>query len=108
MRRFYLSIMLGALAGIIDVLPMILQKLDMFSTISAFTQWMVASVIINYIDFPIRSWLKGLIVAEALAVPIMVLVMKAGFFTILPIMIMCAILGSIVGIISGKFEKQAL
>ena len=105
MRKFYLSIILGTLAGIIDVIPMVLQKLDIFSIISALTQWILASIVINYIDFQIKPWLKGFIVAEALAIPIMVLVMKSGFFTIVPIMIMCAILGSIVGIISSKLEK---
>lgn len=100
-----MSLSLGLIAGIIDIIPMILQRLDWYSNMSAFTQWIVLGIIINYIDFDLKGWLKGLIVAELAAIPIMILVSETDGFSIIPIVVMSAILGSFVGFMGDKYAK---
>jgi hypothetical protein len=105
MRKMIVSLSLGLIAGIIDIIPMILQRLDWYSNMSAFTQWIVLGIIINYIDFDLKGWLKGLIVAELAAIPIMILVSETDGFSIIPIVVMSAILGSFVGFMGDKYAK---
>lgn len=103
MSKLYISLLIGVIAGIIDVIPMILQKLDKYANISAFLQWVILGVFISYIQFPLPPWLKGLIIAEASALPIMIMVAKNDKKSIIPIIVMSAILGCLVGIATAKF-----
>jgi len=41
MKKIYLGLLIGALAGIIDIIPMWLQKLSWDADLSAFVMWLV-------------------------------------------------------------------
>jgi len=105
MKKLQLSLLLGITAGIIDVIPMIIQKLTWDANISAFVFWIVMGFIIPRISLPIKSWQKGLLIAELCALPIMILVFAVDPKAIIPIAIMSAILGSLIGFLSEKYAK---
>lgn len=103
MKSILLSLALGAVAGIIDVIPMIAQKLDKYSTISAFAQWLVVGFVVTFIKVPgLEGWLKGLVVAVLMSLPIVILIAKTDPKSIIIILLMSAILGSLVGFFSTK------
>ncbi len=52
MKNLVISIGIGIIAGVIDVIPMIIQKLDKHAIVSAFIHWIVMGVIISYVQFP--------------------------------------------------------
>ncbi len=103
MHKLLISLLIGIVAGIIDVIPMIIQKIDKHANISAFVHWVILGIIISYIKIPFAPWLKGLIIAELSALPIVILVAKDDIKSIIPILIMSAILGILVGITTTKF-----
>ncbi|MCP4051178.1 MAG: hypothetical protein GY730_10795 [bacterium] len=105
MSKLIISLLIGVIAGIIDVIPMLIQKLDKYACISAFIHWMVLGIIISYIDLPMSNWLKGIIIAVLSALPIIVIVAKDDPKSILPILIMSIVLGAFVGITTGKFYE---
>ena len=57
------------------------------------------------VQIGLKGWLKGLVVAEVTAVPILILVVKTEPFSLIPIIIMSAILGSLVGSLGEKYAK---
>ncbi|WZL72303.1 hypothetical protein QBE52_14575 [Clostridiaceae bacterium 35-E11] len=100
MREVLFSIILGVGAGIIDITPMILQKLDKYSIMSAFVQWVVLGIMITNTNiFGLESWLNGLVISVFLALPIIILVMKEDRKSAPIILVMSAFLGSLVGLI---------
>jgi hypothetical protein len=104
MKKFVYALLLGIIAGIIDVVPMILQDLDWYANSSAFVEWIVIGIIISYIQIPpLKSWLKGFIIAEVCVLPIVIIVAQDGILEVMPIIIMSAILGSLIGFISHKY-----
>lgn len=105
MKRIFYSLLIGAFAGIIDVIPMIIQKLDWYSNISAFMFWVIMGLIIAHISLPIKNWLKGLIVSLLSAIPIMILVFANDPKSVIPMLASSVILGSLVGITTGKYAK---
>lgn len=105
MEKLLLALFTGIIAGIIDIVPMILQKLDKYSIISAFIQWIVVTFVIIHIEFGMVGWLKGLIVAVLMSLPVIVLIMKNDAKSTVPILIMSIILGSLVGFISDIYGK---
>ena len=100
-----LSVLIGIAAGIIDIIPMILQKLDKRATISAFLQYFFVSIIIVNINLPhIAWWLQGGLISVALALPVVFIVSTEDKKAIPIILTMEAILGTLIGI-AGHFLK---
>ena len=108
MSKLIISIIIGIIAGIIDVIPMIIQKLDKHTNWSAFIHWVVMGIIISYIQIPLSPWLKGLAIAELSALPVVIIVPKEDKKAIIPILVMSAILGILVGITTAKFRINQL
>ncbi len=105
MSKLSISIAAGAVAGTIDVVPMLIQKLDGHATTSAFVHWAMLGFLISYIQIPVSGWLKGIIIAEISALPIVVLVSKDDPSSIIPIFVMSALLGAAVGFSTARFAR---
>lgn len=103
MKNFFISLMIGLSAAIIDVVPMVIQRIDKSACISAFVQWIVLGLIIPYVNWDMQPWLKGLMIAELTALPIMVLLFAKDPKSIIPIVIFSAVLGMAVGVAGAKF-----
>ena len=105
MRTIIISMMIGTVAGIIDILPMIIQKMDKTSILSAFFQYFFISIIIININLPgIIWWLQGSVIALALAIPIIIIVSEKDRKAVPIIATMSIILGALISI-SGHFLK---
>lgn len=104
MKGILISLLIGAIAGIIDIIPMVIKKMDIYPILSAFIQWVILGLVIAHIQIGgLESWLKGLIVAVILALPISILVFKTEPKSVIIILIMSVILGSLVGLAVSKF-----
>ncbi len=101
MNDILIALIIGIVAGIIDVIPMIIKKMEKSANLSAFSHWVVLGFIIPFVSWNIAPWLKGLIIAEISAIPILFIVATKDKKAILPITIMSAILGVAVAI-AGK------
>jgi hypothetical protein len=99
MRILLFSIIIGIFAGIIDIVPMIIQKLDKRAILSAFLQYFFVSIIIVNIDLPgISWWLEGGIISLALATPVIVIVAEKDRKAIPIIASMAILLGTLISI----------
>lgn len=105
MSKLTVSFGIGVLAGIVDAVPMVVQKLDRLETASAFVHWVVLGFLISYIRIPVPSWLKGILVAEMTAVPILLLAWKSDPASAGPILAMSAVLGTAVGLLTEKYAR---
>lgn len=102
MKNILIALMIGIVAGIIDVIPMVIQRLDIYSCVSAFIHWIVLGLVIPYVTWNIKPWLKGLLIAELTAIPIMIIVYPDEPISIFPMIVFSAILGACVGIAGEK------
>ena len=99
MQILFPSILIGIVAGVIDIIPMIIQKLSRRAIISAFLQYFFVSIVIVNIDLPgIVWWLQGSLIALALALPIIVIVSENDKKVVPIIAGMAVILGAIIGV----------
>ena len=63
MKKIKMGLLLGIVAGIIDVIPMIIQNLTWDANISAFTMWIVVGFLNSTIDLNLNSIIKGILTA---------------------------------------------
>lgn len=91
------GILLGVVAGIIDVVPMIMQNLTWDSNLSAFSMWVVSGFVISTSDLKLTGYLKGLLVSLLLLIPSAVLIAWKEPIWLIPVLTMTVILGSLLG-----------
>jgi len=103
MNEILIALLIGIIAGTIDVIPMIIQKMDKYANLSAFFHWLVLGLIIPFVSWDIAPWLKGLIIAEISSIPILLIVAPKDKKAIIPISIMSAVLGIGVGLAGAYF-----
>ena len=103
MKEIFIALSLGIVAGIIDIIPMIMQKLDKYANASAFTHWVALGLIIPFVSWDIAPWLKGFIIAELSAIPLLYLIVPKDKKALLPILVMSAVLGIGIAILGEMF-----
>lgn len=100
MREMLLILMLGIVAGLIDILPMIKMKLDKYSIASAFAFYLILPVVITKsMLFETIWWVRGGIIALLLVIPVVLIVSKDDKKAVGPMCIMSFVLGSLIGIL---------
>jgi len=105
MQNILIALLIGIVAGLIDVTPMIIQKLDKTANISAFVHWVALGLIIPFVHWDIQPWLKGLIIGVLMTLPVMIIVLPKDKKSLIPIFIFSAILGVGVGVAGSIFIK---
>lgn len=102
MKKPLIGLLIGALAGIIDVIPMILQKLPWDADLSAFTMWVVVGFLVSVADIKINSILKGILIAFLVLSPCAVIIGAQEPLSLIPIFVMTLILGGGVGYLTDR------
>ena len=96
-KKIKIGILLGVAAGIIDVIPMIIQNLTWDANISALAMWIVVGFLIATIDLNINSIIKGILTAFLVLLPTAILIGWKEPVSLIPITIMTIILGGLLG-----------
>ncbi|WHH58592.1 hypothetical protein [Petroclostridium sp. X23] len=103
MKTLLLTVLIGVIAGVIDILPMVKMKLEKYAIFSAFIFYFIMPFIIFNTDlFGMAWWLKGGVIALTLAIPIIIIVSKEDKKSIQPMVVMSVILGTFIGV-AGHF-----
>jgi hypothetical protein len=102
MNDFLIAIIIGLVAGLIDVAPMIIMKLDKVANISAFVHYFVLGLIIPFVSWDIAPWIKGIIISFLSALPVMIIVYPKDKKAIIPMIVFSLILGAGIGIAGAK------
>jgi hypothetical protein len=106
MNIILLTALIGLIAGTIDILPMVKMKLDKYSISSAFLfYFLMPFIIFNTELFGLAWWLKGAVIALALAIPIIIIVAKEDKKSIPPMVVMSVVLGTLIGVAGHYLMK---
>ena len=103
MNDICIALLIGIIAGTIDIIPMIIQKLDKSATLSAFVHWVVLGLIIPYVNWDMQPWFKGITVALLTAIPVMIIVYQQDKKALIPMAVFSILLGAVVGVAGASF-----
>jgi len=105
MKKITLGIILGFLAGVIDLIPMFIQKLTWDANLSAFSLWIIVGFLISTSNLKMNSILKGVIISFLVLIPSAFIIGWKEPFSLLPIVIMTLILGGLLGFLIEKIAR---
>jgi hypothetical protein len=100
MKIYLISLLIGLIAAVIDVAPMIIRKMDKLFIISAFFVWIVLGIFIPRINFVSISFLNGIIVSVLFVLPMTFLIYKLDPNGLPVVIVTTIILGCGVGFFS--------
>lgn len=98
MIKIWISLIIGLVAGAIDIVPMVRQKMHKASIQCVFAQWVFIGLLVPFVNWDLQPWLKGLIVAELGMIPLALLAYGRAKKSPIPIFLFAAILGVGIGI----------
>ncbi len=92
--------------GMIDVIPMLLQKLTWDADLSAFSLWIISGFLIANTEMRIKGAAKGVIIAFMVLVPSAIIIGWKDPYSLIPISAMTFVLGSALGFLITKYSSQ--
>lgn len=101
-KRIITGLIIGLIAGILDVVPMIIQKLTWDANLSALTLWIVVGFMLATSDLCLPAVLKGLVIAYLCLSPSLFIIGWNNPASLIPVFIMTTILGTLVGLVYKK------
>ena len=87
------GISLGVVVGIIDVIPMLMQRLTWDANISAFLMWVAIGFILSITELKMNTILKGIMISFLVLLPAAILIGWKEPVSLVPIIIMTTLLG---------------
>ena len=102
MNKYLKGILLGGLAGVFDVIPMILQGLSRDANLSAFSMWIIIGFIISAVDLKMKGIFKGMLISILVLFPSAILIGWKEPQTLLVVIPITLILGSGLGFFIQK------
>jgi hypothetical protein len=105
-KNILISAAFGACAGVLDVIPMLIQKLTWDANLSAFSMWIICGIFISTSTLKISGIIKGIIISFLTLLPCAILIGWHFPISLVPIFIMTLILGSLLGFAISKLCKE--
>ncbi len=106
MKKQIIGIGFGVVAGILDIIPMIIQRLTWDANISAFTMWVIVGFLISSVELKINSAFKGVVIAFMVLFPSAILIGWKEPNSLVPIGIMTTVLGALLGFLISKITDK--
>jgi len=103
MSNLLIALLIGVVAGLIDIIPMLVKKLDKRDCLSAFIHYFLLGLVIPFVNWGISGWLTGVLIALFSGVPIMLIVYKTDRKAIVPMLFFSLILGAGIGFAGEMF-----
>ena len=104
----FIGIICGLIAGIIDLIPMLIQGLTWDANLSALTMWIIVGLFISTSQIQLKSILKGVLISFLCLIPNSFIIGWKEPASLIPIFIMTLILGGILGFVIQSLTKILL
>jgi hypothetical protein len=101
-KRIVIGTAVGTVAGIIDFIPMIIQRVPVNGCLSALFMWIVTGFIISTSTLKLAGVLKGAVLSLLILLPMTFIIAWGEPFTLVPIGVMTIILGGACGFVIEK------
>jgi hypothetical protein len=108
MKKPLIGILLGAIAGVVDVIPMIMMNLTWDANLSAFSMWVIVGFLISVVEIKVLPIFKGILMAFLVLFPSAILIGSKEPQSLIPIFAMTTILGGLLGFMVHRFTNKKI
>jgi len=105
-NNIIIGLLLGVVAGVLDVIPMVFMGLTWDANLSAFFLWVVSGFLLATSSLTLHPVLKGIVIPFICLLPSAFIIGWGDPLSLMPIVVMTLILGTLLGFSYGKLSKQ--
>ena len=105
MKKIIVSFGIGILAGLLDLIPLVLVKAPLLNMASIVMFWIVTSIFVGQIKLLKNSLLNGLVLSTLNMVPMVMVIYTINPKDFFPMLSMAILLGPLVGYLNGRYFK---
>lgn len=107
MKRFIVGLGIGAIAGIVNILPMFFAKnIGLTIYLSTFITWLIISFFITSSNLHINGILKGILISALISFPSLIFTFASTLYGALWDLAWILILGAITGLLLDKLAVK--
>jgi hypothetical protein len=103
-NNLVIGLLLGVAAGVLDLIPMLLQGLTWDANLSAFFLWVVSGFFLATTNLKLPPVLKGIVIPFICLLPSAFIIGWKEPFSLVPIGVMTLILGALLGFVYDKLS----
>jgi hypothetical protein len=107
MKKTVIGIGLGTIAGIIDLLPMVIQKVPFNGCLSAFSMWVVIGFLLTITNLKLNAIIKSIIIALLVLLPNTFIIGWDEPVKLVPIIIITLLIGGLLGYFYERLIKAS-
>lgn len=107
-KRIFIGLSLGLITGLIDIVPMIIQKLSWDANFSALSLWIVSGFFISSSKIELNPIIKGILISFLTLLPSAILIGWQEPKSLFPISITTTVLGGLLGYLINTFNQKFL
>lgn len=107
-KKIFIGLICGFIAGIIDLIPMLIQKLTWDANFAALSMWMIIGLFITTSQIEINSSLKGILISVLCLIPSSFIIGWKEPYSLIPILIITIVLGSLLGFFIKRLTKKII
>jgi hypothetical protein len=100
------SLILGLTAGLINLIPMILEKLGWEIVLSTLVMWVIIGYLLAHLSLPWKGVRKGVILAFLVFLPMAIVISRYDPLSLITISAMTFILGGLLGSFITMYETE--
>jgi hypothetical protein len=105
-KRILIGLIIGIVAGLIDVIPMIIMKLPCEADISAFSMWVVVGFLLGTTELKLHGVMKGILLSILVLLPAFIIIAWEEPLSQIHIVIITLVLGSLAGLFYHIITKS--
>lgn len=103
-RKTYAAIVIGLVAGAIDLIPLIMVKVPLINMVSILMFWIVTSYFVASVVLFKNKVLNGLVLSTLNMLPLVMVIYTINPKDFLPMLSMAFLLGPLVGYLNGRLN----
>ena len=100
------GLIVGIIFGTVDIIPMILMKMNWDTLLSAFLMCVIGGFLISTSNLKLNNTLKGTLIFFLIALPMMIVVVSGSPQELIPMLVTNLIIGSLMGYFIGRFGER--
>ena len=104
-KKMVIAISIGLVAGILDLIPLVLVGAPLLNMTSILMFWMITSYFIAHNALFKNSILNGLALSTLNMLPLVIVIYTINPKDFLPMLSMALILGPLTGYLNGRFNS---
>lgn len=105
-KRIAIGLLVGAVAGAVDIVPMLLKNLTWDANLSAFAMWLVIGFMVATSELKLHPVPKGIVISYLCLLPVACIIGWKDPASLMPILGMTLVLGAFVGFFFHKLVKK--